>query len=143
VSNASQLTSTICCLPIKVVTTNRFKPSTLLGFFVPSISQRRVIMRWISHSEAQVLAFSTPDAQPIAFRLPGHLTQDRVHLLARAVFGYRAYVERGNGTWVVQRVPFLDAHARARLEKMNRRNTQRDTHRTSRQKPHIVLRGGL
>lgn len=100
-------------------------------------------MRWFNHSEAQALAFSTPDAQPIAFRLPGHLSQDRVHLLARAVFGYRANVERGNGTWVVQRVPFLDAHARARLQKMHRRDAQRNMHRTSRQTPQLVLRGGL
>lgn len=100
-------------------------------------------MRWIRHVEAQVLAFSTPDAQPIAFRLPGHLTQDRVHLLARAVFGYRAKVERDNGTWMIERVPFRDATARARLEKMHRRGAQRNTHRMSRPKPQLVLRGGL
>ncbi len=100
-------------------------------------------MRWIYHSDAQALAFSTPDSQPLAFRLPGHLTQDRVHLLARAVFGYRANVERDNGTWMVERVPFLDAHTRAQLQKMNRRDSQRNTHRTSRPKPQLVLRGGL
>jgi hypothetical protein len=100
-------------------------------------------MLWINHIQAQLLAFSAPDAQPIAFRLPGHLTQDRVHLLARAVFGYRASVERGDGTWVVERIPFLDAHARAQQLKIQRRDSQRHAHRTSRQKPQLVLRGGL
>ena len=99
-------------------------------------------MRRTSHSEALVSAFSAPDAQPIAFRLPGHLGQDRVHLMARNCFGYRAEVERDGATWVVWRREYLDACERARLERHRRRQQQKHLKRAS-LKPAIALRGGL
>ena len=99
-------------------------------------------MRWISHCEAKDLAFTTPDAQPMAFRLPGHLGQDRVHLLARNCFGYRAEVEWDGGTWLVKRREYLDACERARLEKHQRRQQQKRLKRSS-LKPAVALRGGL
>ena len=96
-------------------------------------------MRWISHREAQVLAFSTPDTQAISFRLPGHLSQDRVHLLARTSFGYRAAVTRDQESWVVTRHEYLDDLARARLAKQQRRLKQTRTQLVGK----MQLRGGL
>ena len=101
-------------------------------------------MRWINHSEAVVSAFSAPDAQPLAFRLPGHLGQDRVHLLARQAFGYRANVTREQESWVVSRREYLDACARSRCEKGRRRQEQRrESSHSRRQLRPVALRGGL
>src|SRR5262245_17862361 len=97
-------------------------------------------MRWIKHTEAQLLAFSTPDAQPLGFRLPGHIRQDRVQLLARTAFGYRAGVTRDNETWVVTRREYLDDRARARVAKQQRRLEQQKRRQLASK---VVLRGGL
>ena len=101
-------------------------------------------MRWISQHEAQAMAFSSPDAQPIAFRLPSRLGQDRVHLLARSAFGFRAVVERGDDSWIVKRREYLDGRATTRLEKHLRRHEQQFTARRSAKPTRpIALRGGL
>jgi hypothetical protein len=101
-------------------------------------------MRWINHCEALVSAFAAPDAQPLAFRLPGHLGQDRVHLLARQAFGYRANVAQQDGSWVVTRREYLDARARNRREKDSRRQEQRrESSRSRKQLRPVALRGGL
>ena len=101
-------------------------------------------MHWISHQEAQSVAFSAPDAQEIAFRLPGHLAHNRVSTLARAAFGYRAQFERADDTWIVKRREYFDDRARARLEKTKRRNVQRVMrHHSPKLKQVTSLRGGL
>lgn len=101
-------------------------------------------MRWLSHVEAQSSAFSAPDAQAIAFRLPGHLAQNRVHLLAREAFGHRAEVEREDGSWVIQRRPYDDACVSLQREKQRRRQQQRLARRASPKRCQaVVLVGGL
>ena len=101
-------------------------------------------MRWLSPNEAQASAFSAPDAQTIAFRLPGHLAQDRVHILARAAFGYRAEVGRQDGTWVVSRRPFYSDRVRQELAKQRCRDQQRAVRRTSLNRRQLAaLYGGL
>lgn len=91
-------------------------------------------MRWISHQQAQTVAFSSSDVQTIAFRLPGHLPPDRVHLLGRNAFGFRAQVIREDGCWVVKRREYLDRAIATRRDKQERRRKQ--TRR-------VALRGGL
>ena len=63
-------------------------------------------MMWTKPKDAQVEAFSVPDTRPLAFRLPGHMPEDRAHLLARKAFGYRGVVHRDGETWVVNRRTF-------------------------------------
>jgi len=72
---------------------------------------------WTKPKDAQVEAFSVPDTRQLAFRLPGHIPQDRVHLMARQAFGHRAMVDRNNGTWVVKRRLFHTREVTARQEK--------------------------
>ena len=101
-------------------------------------------MRWINHTEAQASAFSSPDGQPIGFRVPGHFGQDRVHLLARTAFGHRAEVIREDESWIVRRRPYLDAAIRERLEKQRQREQRRQARRASHANSQpIALRGGL
>ena len=77
-------------------------------------------MRWLSPNEAQASAFSAPDAQGIAFRLPGRLGEARVDAIARTAFGHRAAIEREGGCWIVTRRPFHERRARTRLETRHR-----------------------
>ena len=101
-------------------------------------------MLWISRDQATLVAFSAPDGQQLAFRVPGDVQQDRIHLVARTAFGFRADVMRDGNSWVVSRNPFLDAHAAEYLENCRRREQQRLIRReATRDRQPITLRGGL
>lgn len=99
-------------------------------------------MRWLSHKEAQAVACGSPDAQRLAFRLPGHLPQHRVEALARHAFGHRALVERDDTTWVVVRHEFRDARYQAQLAKRRRQQQQLLRRVSLKASPHSSLRRG-
>ena len=81
-------------------------------------------MQWVRASEAQSMAFSSPDARVLSFRLPVSVGFRQAERKALRAFGYRGRVKREDRSLVVERTPVLTRAMQRRNEKKRRKGLQ-------------------